>query len=154
MLHPSTGVPIYCRCIVGLALHEIQIGVSEPEGAAVVRQLSVALLTLQCFILLICILFYFFGSVDMVLYLVVVSSRFNCTFFSFASSRYILKIQNSPVCDAVLTGRELPTFRRSLCLHLQCLCWPSSLAFVERTSNLCLTLSIGRFHPFIGHRGP
>ena len=71
ILHPSIGLSIYCRCIVDVALHEIQIGVNEPEGAAVVRQFSVALLTLQHFILLICIPFYFFGSADKVLYLVI-----------------------------------------------------------------------------------
>jgi hypothetical protein len=64
ILHPSIGLSIYCRCIVFLALHEKQIGVNEPEGNAVVRQFSVALLTLQYVILLISIPFYFFGSAD------------------------------------------------------------------------------------------
>jgi len=71
ILHPSIGLSIYCRCIVGLALNEKQIGVSEPEGAAVVRQFSVARLTLQYVILLISVPFYFFRSADIVLYLVI-----------------------------------------------------------------------------------
>jgi len=57
ILHLSIVLSIYCRCVVGLALHGIQIGVNEPEGAAVVRQFSVALLNLQYFILLISIPF-------------------------------------------------------------------------------------------------
>jgi hypothetical protein len=32
ILHLSIVLSIYCRCVVGLALHGIQIGVNEPEG--------------------------------------------------------------------------------------------------------------------------
>jgi hypothetical protein len=106
IFHPSIGLSISCRCIVGFALHEIQCGVNKPEGTTIVRQFSVALLTLQYFILLMSVPCYFSGSADIVLHFgYLVSCRFNCIFLFLVSSRYILKVLNFLACDAMLTGK-------------------------------------------------